>query len=271
MSKEVVAEPPGDLPPHSASTSEWIAYGERAVGTRFGSELAEHLSLAEDVLNFAGRLVDRVGEEPGEPRVIHVQAIILSRQISELAACSHLIRLGYAPQAITLVGTMLELAHVGAYIAGDDDRAMAWLAWEDPARAYPGSVKKTIKAVGRLVGAKDDVIAREHDVIYRRICQVKHGNTVSIGATSIAARGDATYFLSGPILSEDYIRLGHVAMHWGIRYALLSVAVMVEFALPTTQRRDFSAELSQLVARNGAMIESSKERFPPTKQSRDGH
>ena len=148
------------LPDDGAPTSEWVSYGEARAAAMFAEELAGYFRLGRDVIDAAGPLVERISEQPGEPRAIHAAALLLARISSELAACIHLLKLGYAAQAVTLVGTMLELTHVLAYIGEDESRAAEWASWDKPTRTYPGPILDTIKATSAAVFESDTEAAR---------------------------------------------------------------------------------------------------------------
>ncbi len=202
------------MPDDGAPTSQWVEYAEARVGSELDGELEGYFDLANELIDVAGPLVATVTDHPGETRAVHVAALILARIISELAACVKLLRAGYAAQAITLVGTMLELTHVLAYIADDEQRATEWGAWDNPTKAYPGSVLKSLKGAAVVFGAAEADITREYDEIYRQICQTKHGNTLMLSLANSDAIEDYFCTVIGPIVSEKFIRLGHAAAQW---------------------------------------------------------
>jgi hypothetical protein len=224
-------------------------------------ELREYLELVVELTNFVTPLVERVVNVAGEPDAQHAGATILTRLFSELQACAHLVRLGYPPQAITIVGTMLELMHVGAYIGHDEVRAQEWMHWPNEKFAYPGRIADTIAAVALAAGASEADIDREYKQIYRSICQVKHGNSLAIGDTTLASLGGTTYFLVGPFLSGQYFRLAHIAMQWALRYALLGCVTFVEGNPRLPDRAELMSYLHDLSIRLSEVRASKMERF----------
>lgn len=247
-----------DLPADAAPTSQWIAYGESRAGDLFSDELGGYIALAREVLDDAGPLVERISEQPGEPRAIHAAALILARVASELAACMHLLRLGYAAQAITLVGTMLELAHVLAYIGNSESRAAAWAAWDRPTTAYPGPIKATIHEVASAFGIGEATIRREYEGVYRQICQIKHGNTLVLPLPNSATIGGVQCIVIGPIVSTDFIRLGHAAAQWAIRYAILAETAFVHYHVEGEPRGQLVEKLKRFAGRNTVLAAASR-------------
>lgn len=250
-----------EYPSDEAPTSEWVAYGESRAGTLFCEELAGYFELAREVINAAGPLVERVADQPGEPRAIHAAALILARIASELAACVHLLRTGYAAQAFTLVGTMLELTHVLAYVADDETRAAEWAAWNNPTRAYPGSLVDTIKATSSTFGADQETVRREYEVIYRQICQIKHGNTLALHLPNAAIVADCQSIVIGPLLSDDFIRLGHAAVQWAIRYAMLAEIAFIRYHIPAGGSDAHLAQQTRLSQRHRELVKTTSNRF----------
>jgi hypothetical protein len=250
-----------ELPRNDAPTSDWVSYGESRAGSLFRAELAGYFELSLEVVDAAGPLIERFAEQPGEPRAIHAAALILARITSELAACVQLLRAGYAAQAITLCGTMLELTHVLAYVGNDESRAAEWAAWDKPTKTYPGPLLDTIKATASVFGADDDAIRREYEVIYRQICLIKHGNTLALHLPNAAIVADFHCIVIGPLVTEDFTRLGHAAIQWAIRYAILAEKAFVRYHVPESEWGPFFQRQKALSEEHGALIRKSSERF----------
>jgi len=242
-----------ECPADSASTSEWVGYGELRAGAMFGEELSGYFALSRDVINAAGQLVERVSDRPGEPKAIHVAALLLARITTELAACVQLLRLGYAAQAITLVGTMLELTHVLAFMADDESRAAEWAAWDKPTRTYPGPLLETIKATSLAFGGNEDAVRREYEIIYRQICQIKHGNTLALHLPNAAVLADYHCIVIGPLITNDFRRLGYAAIQWAIRYAILAETAFIRYHVTAESWDALYAQQTELSERHAAL------------------
>ena len=250
-----------DNPTGKRVTNDAIARSEAQVGGEARLELAEYLELARDLTEFGGDLVERIADAPGEPRAFHVGAIILARILTELQACVHLVRLGYAAQAITLVATMVEMMHSLAYIGANETRAEEWMAWDDPKNAYPGiGFSKTFAAVARSLGVKEQNVKREYETVYREACMVKHGNPLAMAETNVLNSGDTILVLIGPVPSPQFAWLGHAAMQWSTRYALLAVVSFVQSYLPEEDRKALLATAIELSNRHARLSADSKTR-----------
>jgi len=249
------------LPSDTAPTSEWVTYGESRAGDEFSQDLGGYFTLARELIDKAGPLVERIAEQSGEGRSIHAAALILARVASEMAACVHLLRRGYAAQAITLVGTMLELAHVLAYIGNDEERAANWAAWNEPTRAYPGSIKNTIREAASAFGIEEADIIREYEGVYRQICLIKHGNTLALPIPNSATIGDLHCVVIGPLVGADFIRLGHAAAQWAVRYAILAETAFVHYHIPSEQRTLYSEHLKRHASRLAELVVGSREKL----------
>jgi len=214
----VTHESPGRVDPNGL-----ILRSEELVGAQLANELVEYFELARDLTALGSDLVERIGQAPGEIRAIHVGAVILARILTDLQACMHLVRHGYAGQAITLVTTMVELMHAGAYIGANEQRADDWLNWSDPKNAYPGlGFAKTFSAVAKNLGVPDDRVRREYETVYQEASMVKHGNPLSMSETNVLTTPGLILAMIGPVPSPEFLWLGHVAMQWATRYALLA-------------------------------------------------
>jgi hypothetical protein len=255
------------LPDSNAPTIEWVAYGESRARLLFRDELRGYFELADEILDAAGELVSRIEDSPGDRKAIHVAALILARITSDLRACTHLIRTGYPAQAFTIVGTMLELTHVLAYVGADEKRAQDWLAWSDPKKSYPGPIADTIKKVAKIFGADAASVEREYGTIYRLLCQIKHGNPMLLDLPNVVTIRDVQYVVIGPLISDGFIRLGHGAAQWATRYALLASTAFVHFHIPLDVRPAFSSRQSALTTKYQELAAGTKERFEEPRAS----
>lgn len=183
-------------------------------------------------------MVERLENESGAPRAIHVAAIILARLVTDLQACALLARRGYAAQAAALTAAMLELAHTCMYIGSDDAKADEWLAHDDPKRASPWRLKDTIKAVAAELHVDEATATREYDGIYRQMNMAKHGNPIAIGQVGVVSTDDSTYVVAGPYLSDSVRQLCRAALWYAMRYVKLLVIKFVRDHLPQTRERD---------------------------------
>lgn len=215
-----------------------IEQAEREVAAVLEKELAPHLALVARLTNVAVRMVERLENEPGEPRAIHVGAIILSRLVTDLQACSLLARRGYAAQAAALTAGMLELAHTAMYIGSDDTKANQWLAHDDPKRGSPWRLKETIKAVAAELHVDEATATREYDGFYRQMSMAKHGNPIAMGQVGVVTADDTTQVVVGPYLSDPVRQLCRAALWYAMRYVKLLVIKFVRDHLPQTVERD---------------------------------
>jgi len=188
--------------------------------------------------------------------------LILARIMSDLGACVQLLRSGYAAQAISLVGTMLELSHVLTYIGNDETRAAEWMAWDKPTKSYPGPLIETINANSATFGADDATARREYEEIYRHICQVKHGNTLAIHLPNTAVFENLECIVIGPLVTESVVRLGHAAALWATRYAILAEVAFTRFHVPCDRAAEMLAQQSELATRHEVLAKASIQRFP---------
>ena len=220
----------------TSRASEWIAGEEVYVGGALQRVLAGELALAREVTDFAGGLVELIDEVRGEPRAIHVGTVILARLVTELSACVQLIRLGYAQQAMVLVGTMLELMYASGYIGSDEARADLWLSWDKPNPSYPGNVADMVRDVARRLGVPAHQEMRDYETTYRDVCMVKHGNPLAMGQANLVADDETVHILVGPPYTPENVRFARIALLWAIRYALLGAAFFASDHLTDEQR-----------------------------------
>jgi hypothetical protein len=244
-------------------TAARIAVGEQEVGAALEREVAGYVALAREWTDLASRMVAHIDGPVEEPRAVHSAAVILARIVTELQAVVHLVRLGYPAQALSLTATMVELFHTVAYIGADETRAAEWFAHDDPERSYPGSLKKTMRKVSDAIGASAEVFEREYDTIYRKICMVKHANSMIFAHTTVVTTEETTFVVVGPHLSPSIIRLAHAAMQYGVRYTALSAIAFVRHHLPGEQRDPYWADVSRLSTRLGELVAETATRFPP--------
>lgn len=241
--------------------SESVARAESIVGSQLRAELAGYFHLARDLTDLAGDLTQRIGEEPSEFRALHVGAVLLSRTISDLIACVHLVKLGYAPQAITLVATMLELVHVAAYVGNDEARAAAWIDWSDRKKSYPGlQLVDLVQEVAKSLGVAPDRARRDYDEVYREACIVKHGNPMGIFEATMDVVEDTTFILFGPIASDGFTQLAHAAMQWATRYGLLAVESFMRYHFGDAQRACYMERLLLIRALHEQLTRASIDR-----------
>jgi hypothetical protein len=218
--------------------AQLIEQSEGEVFTALEKELAPHITLVERITNLAVRMIERLESEQGEPRAIHVGAIILSRLVTDLQACAILARRGYAAQAAALTAGMLELAHTCMFIGADDAKADQWLAHDDPRRASPWRLKDTIKAVARELRVDEAAAVREYDGFYRQMNMAKHGNPIAMSQVGVITTDDATHVVVGPYLSDPVRQLCRAALWYAMRYVKLLLIKFVRDHLPQTVERD---------------------------------
>ena len=248
----------------SRATADLITLAEAQIGGELQVVLADYLVLARDVTNFAGSLIERVENQPGDARAVHVGLMLLARQVTELQACTHLVRLGYSAQAVTLAATMLELMHVGAYIGADEVRADEWMRWDNPKIAYPGRIADTIAAVAKRFGLPEGEQSREYDEVYRQACTVKHANPMAMGATNVALTEQAFCIVAGPIRTMANARLAHAAMQWAVRYTLLSAIAFIADHLSEEDAGPLMPVVNDLRRRHQVLTAAVIEEFPPS-------
>lgn len=227
-----------------------IRANEETVGNYMRTVCDPYIRLSADLLDFTAAFVG--GLDEGEPSAQHAVALILARVATETRAATHLVTLGYPVQAYTLVGTLLELVHTAAYVGGDDSRARAYFEHADRSRAYPGSVKSTIKAVGEEIGVPRELIEREYDTFYNQMCLVKHGNPMAMSLGAVV--DDSTIWISiGPVLTAPSVRLALATMQQATRYLLLGLAVYLRHHVEGARRVEQRAELERLSERWGEL------------------
>jgi hypothetical protein len=213
--------PPGGK---RAAISDAIKDGERAAGERTEGQFGQYFLLAKDLTDLAGAMIERALEQaPEEPGAFHACAIIASRLLTELQAVVHLVQLGYAAQAVSLCGTMIELMHAVAYIGEDETRAAQYFAWNDPKVAFPGPVRRTMREVALALGAERAVVEREYDQVYRQIKMVNHGNPMA--EVTMVMKHDSHFIVIGPVLEPSADRLAAAALAYAIKYAQLGCIV----------------------------------------------
>lgn len=238
-----------------------VAHAEAVVGEQLQQELGGYFDLVRALTDLAGELQGRITGTWADVGPLHVGAVLLSRTTSDLIACAHLVGLGYAPQAITLVATMVELVHVAAYIGNDDERAKAWAEWSDPRKSYPGiPLAKLITDVATSLGVAPENARRDYDRVYQEACIVKHGNPLGIYEATMDVRDDTTFVLIGPIPSAGFTQLAHAAMQWATRYGLLAVESFMRYHLTDEQRGQYFERLNVIRAQHAALTRASIER-----------
>lgn len=248
-------------------SAEQIAEAEMRVGAAFQQELAAYFASVRETTNIAGGLLAQIRGFPGEGRAVHAAAVLLARILTELQACKHLVQLGYSQQAVTLTGTMQELAHTAAYIGTNEQRASGWFEHADPRYSYPRSVKQTINDVAKAIGAPQEMIAREYDRIYRDICMAKHGNPMALGDTIIEVTPEAVHIISGPYHSESLRRMAHAALQYSLRYTTLACIAFARDHLTGEAQDAAFVDLQRLAAEHGQLFRASGQTF---KQAEEG-
>ena len=118
--------------------------------------------------------------------------------MTELQACTHLVRLGHPAHALAIVAGMLEVFHAAAYIGEDERRAQEWLAHADPKRSYPPNLREAVRAVAKERDIPQEVAKREYDEIYAQLCMAKHANPMALGELDIVSEGDDVQVMVGP-------------------------------------------------------------------------
>lgn len=256
-------EDPHDATHRQLTTSESIAARERTIGASFEKQLRDAFSLAESVADLAGDIMSVVADAPGAPRAIHVGAIILARQLTDLRACAHLIRLGLAVQATTIAAGMVEHFFVGAYIGEDEERAQEWLDWTSSHTTYPkGGFRSTVVAAAAKIGAPAETVEQDYDGVYRMACMVKHGNPLAMGSSQVHTIEKMTHIVAGPLETEQFASLGHAAMHWAIRYTLLAARVFALCHVSNERRREFEPRIIAVRQREKTFVSTLHARFP---------
>lgn len=220
------------------TTSSLIGHAERTVGPALAQEVADYLSLATDVTDAAGELIERVQQAPGDPRAIHACAFLLARLVTDLNAVAHLIRLGYVAPALSLTAGMLEMAHTCMFIGADEERAGKWLSHDDTKIAAPWRIYDIIQDVARHIDVRSDIAKREWDVIYRTACMAKHGNPLAFKQVGFVERGNERFILAGPYSSRDVSAWAHMTLGYAIRYTKLASLKFIIDHVGATQERD---------------------------------
>lgn len=241
-----------------------IAEAETLVGGELQVVLADYFALATEVTDFAGGLIERVADHPGDARALHVGLIILARIVSELQACMHLIRLGYSAQAVSLAATMLELMHVGAYVGSDEKLADGWLSWKNPNAPFPGRISDTIAAVAKRFDVPKSAQLRDYNEVYRTACAVKHANPMAMGATNLAVTQEAVFIVAGPIRTVASARLAHAAMQWAVRYTMLCALAFIADHLTEEEAQPLVPIANDLRARHEVLSAAMIREFPPS-------
>lgn len=195
---------------------------ESDIGGRYRAALEPYRVLLEDLIDLCSEALDDLPET--DPDSQHAVALILARLATESLAVFHLLECGYPVQAFTVVGTMLELTHTAAYIGGDETRAREYFEHANRAKAYPGSIKKTIDTVGKERGLPEEAVAREYETFYNQMCLVKHGNPMAMGLGTVTDE-DSLYLFIGPVFTSDTVRLAFATTQQSIRYLLLALTV----------------------------------------------
>jgi hypothetical protein len=249
--------------PEGAVTAANIIRAEGEVGAALARELADWFTLVPELTDFMGRLVASVDLAPGEPGAVHALATLLARVTTELQAATHLVRLGYPLQALSITGTMLELMHTAGYIGDSAARAAEWFAHDDPTRSYPPSLKKAITAVAAKIGAPPEALTREYEVIYRQICMAKHGNPLAFGETTLLSDEDSVYLIVGPHHSERMLRLASVALQYSTRYAMLTCLAFLTSHLHGESAVPYLDDLHRIEATYTTLGRAATARFAP--------
>ena len=243
-----------NVPPFGAPTREFVRYEELRVGGQLTGILEPYMDLCDELTDIAGPLIDLLETASNEPGALHARSAILARLISDGSAAARLVRSGYAPQAVTLVATMLELFHIGAYIGKDDTRGTAYFGWNNPEMAYPGiSLRRVINQVAEREGLERESATREYEQVYRTLCLVKHGNPTALYHTSMANVGETTFIVIGPLESEEYFETARLAMFWTVRYELLALLSYVRDVVDQELRRGIAERLAAIADQHQAL------------------
>lgn len=199
------------------------------IGGRYRRSLEQYRLVLETLIDLSGEALEGLRE--GEPTSEHAVALILARIATEALAVLRLLECGYPVQAFALVGTMLELMHTAAYIGNNDERAKNYFEHADKKRAYPGSVKSTIVAVGKELDIPKATLAREYDDFYNQMCLVKHGNPMAMGLGTVADEEDIYLFI-GPVFTTATVRVAFSSAQQAARYLLLTLTVFARHHRP---------------------------------------
>jgi hypothetical protein len=222
------------MPIHSErSTSDILEHAEAVVGPALEQEFKGYFLLVREITDLAGDLIEHVQDAPGDPKALHASAILLSRIVTDLQACSLLIRRGYAASALSLTSGMLEMAHTSMYIGADESRATQWFTHADTRTASPWTLREMVKSVANAMGVPEDAAKREYDEIYRQINMAKHGNPMALGESGLVHRDGTTFILAVPHLGESIRRWSHAALHFAFRYTALTAITFLRDHLRT--------------------------------------
>ena len=157
---------------------------------------------------------------------------------------------------------MLELTHTLAYIGADEERAKQWRDWSNPQRTYPGAIFDTIRTTSETVFKSDaEAAKREYETIYRQICQIKHGNTLAMEVPNAAVVADYQCVVIGPLVSEEFRRLGHAAAQWAVRYAILAETAFIRLHVNPDTWDDLFAQQTRFSDRQRDLVQASARTF----------
>lgn len=106
-------------------------------------------------------------------RVAFGLAIKLGNDIRSIAILSGM---GMPTQAVGLAAGSFETAYTLSYIAGNDERAQAWIEHDNPTRSFMPIRQLVAEVIDAALGHRDEeqVARRYRD--YRQLCLGKHGN-----------------------------------------------------------------------------------------------
>jgi hypothetical protein len=128
-------------------------------------------------------------------------------------------------------------------------------------RSAGRSAATTKKPAANAAGNTPEVAEREYAVVYRRICHVKHGNSMVIGQANVAIGGETAYFVVGPLETDDFVRLAHVTAQWSIRYAMIALVSMVDDHIPAAEQASWLIRVEEFRHRHIELIATSMQRF----------
>ena len=139
-------------------------------------QIVDHLNHAAAACNLINQLNASFDglEFESLPENLLVRLVLNARIADDLRAMQHLSSMGYCEQSCTIVASVFEVAHTGAFIGADDELAVEWRDFDDLTRNF-----RTVYSLVRATAARlnpddiDGATKGEYD-IYRQLCWMKH-------------------------------------------------------------------------------------------------
>jgi hypothetical protein len=191
-------------------------------------------------------------------RVAFGLAIKLGNDLRSIAIVSGI---GMPTQAVGLAAGSFETAYTLSYIAGNDQRASAWIEYNDPTRPFEPIRNIVATVLEQVMGSRDEEQIERRYRDYRQLCLGKHGNPLFVKHHSLRMEGSSVLLSLGPTTSEVAVRALQFALEQALGHATLALAALANVEEVLRRDESFIAELDRLNSEWSHLHKAAVERW----------